>query len=98
MCLGTLVDALSEETDRVIAEVFNDLPQKVHLFTCVFYSSKQNQFILAQSAFQVIWKYDGKIPAKLNENVIASGWIPQPDLLAHKNTKLFITHGGSHSM
>ena len=44
MSLGTLVDALSEETDKIIADVFNHLPQKVHWFNCSLFIKKKNQF------------------------------------------------------
>ena len=30
-------------------------------------------------------------------NVLLKAWIPQPTVLAHPKTKVFITHGGSHS-
>lgn len=43
---------------------------------------------------KVIWKYeDTNLPNK-PDNVIISPWLPQRDLLAHPNLKLFVTHGG----
>ncbi|XP_043467651.1 uncharacterized protein LOC122501928 [Leptopilina heterotoma] len=35
-----------------------------------------------------------KLPNGLPSNVLSSKWIPQLQVLRHKNTKLFITHGG----
>ncbi|KAG8034235.1 hypothetical protein G9C98_001320, partial [Cotesia typhae] len=34
------------------------------------------------------------LPAGLPKNVITSTWLPQVAVLKHKNTKVFITHGG----
>ena len=47
---------------------------------------------------QVVWKYKGKPIANLGKNTMLKEWIPQNDLLSHENTKLFVTHGGTHSM
>ncbi|XP_049767196.1 UDP-glycosyltransferase UGT5-like [Schistocerca cancellata] len=46
---------------------------------------------------KVLWKWeDDSLPNK-PPNVMVSKWLPQADILAHKNVKLFITHGGLHS-
>lgn len=43
---------------------------------------------------KVIWKYeDTNLPNK-PANVMILPWLPQRDLLAHANLKLFVTHGG----
>lgn len=43
---------------------------------------------------RVLWKFeDDQMPNK-PDNVLISKWFPQPDILAHPNVKLFITHGG----
>ncbi|KAH8406761.1 hypothetical protein KR222_010009, partial [Zaprionus bogoriensis] len=43
---------------------------------------------------RVLWKFeDDQLPGKPS-NVFLSKWFPQPDILAHPNVKLFITHGG----
>ena len=42
----------------------------------------------------VIWKWDGEEMAGLPSNVVLQSWLPQQDLLAHHNLKVFVTHGG----
>jgi len=43
---------------------------------------------------RVLWKFeDDEMPGK-PANVLIKKWYPQPDILAHPNVKLFITHGG----
>ncbi|XP_044755555.1 UDP-glycosyltransferase UGT5-like [Coccinella septempunctata] len=45
----------------------------------------------------VIWKFeDTELPGK-PDNVIIRNWLPQNDIFAHKNVKLFISHGGLYS-
>ena len=50
--------------------------------------------VFAKLNHQVLWKFeDTNLPGK-PDNVFISDWFPQDDVLAHKNIKLFITHGG----
>lgn len=43
---------------------------------------------------KVMWKWESdSLPGK-PENVFTKAWWPQDDILAHRNVKLFITHGG----
>merc|ERR1711892_1120547 len=42
----------------------------------------------------VIWKWDEDNIPNLPPNVILRKWLPQQDLLAHPNLRVFVTHGG----
>ena len=44
-----------------------------------------------------IWKFHDQMH-DLGDNVKIVSWLPQNDLLAHANCKLFVTHCGSNSM
>lgn len=46
---------------------------------------------------RVIWKWETEKMDGLPSNVKLSKWLPQQDVLGHKNIKLFITHGGHGS-
>ncbi|KAK8724674.1 hypothetical protein OTU49_011203, partial [Cherax quadricarinatus] len=46
---------------------------------------------------RVIWKYEEELE-DVPDNVMISKWLPQQDILAHNNVKVFITHGGLLSM
>ncbi|KAK6621421.1 hypothetical protein RUM44_001228 [Polyplax serrata] len=49
---------------------------------------------LSQVKQKVLWKFEKENIPNLPKNVKISKWLPQSDILAHPNTKLFITHGG----
>ena len=42
----------------------------------------------------ILWKWDEDNIADLPKNVMIQKWVPQQDILAHPNLKLFVTHGG----
>lgn len=42
---------------------------------------------------KVIWKFEANLPNK-PDNVIIGKWLPQNDILAHPNVKVFISHCG----
>lgn len=47
--------------------------------------------------YRFLWKFESdesKLPMKVPDNVFIRAWMPQNDLLAHPNIKLFITHSG----
>ncbi|CAG9808016.1 unnamed protein product [Chironomus riparius] len=48
--------------------------------------------------YDVIWKWESNVMENQPDNVLISKWLPQRDLLDHKNIKLFITQGGHQSM
>ncbi|KAJ3641637.1 hypothetical protein Zmor_028133 [Zophobas morio] len=52
---------------------------------------------LAELPYQVLLKCDVDL-SKLPTNVVIRKWFPQKDLLAHSNVKVFVTHGGLHSI
>ncbi|XP_068150980.1 UDP-glycosyltransferase UGT5-like [Drosophila tropicalis] len=51
--------------------------------------------VFANLKLKVIWKWDKleHIPGN-SSNILYSKWLPQDDILAHPNIKLFITHAG----
>uniref|UniRef100_A0A1L8E201 Putative udp-glucoronosyl and udp-glucosyl transferase n=1 Tax=Nyssomyia neivai TaxID=330878 RepID=A0A1L8E201_9DIPT len=44
--------------------------------------------------YTFLWKFDNEKIPNIPKNVIIKRWIPQNDLLAHNNTKLFMSHCG----
>ncbi|KAH8283702.1 hypothetical protein KR018_012601, partial [Drosophila ironensis] len=59
-------------------------PQKLEIFLNVFRSLKQ----------RILWKFEDNSLPNLPANVKVEKWLPQRDILAHPNVKLFIAHGG----
>lgn len=42
---------------------------------------------------RVLWKYDDESIQNVPKNVLIRKWMPQNDILAHRNVILFISHG-----
>lgn len=62
-----------------------DMPsEKKAIFRNVFKKLKQ----------KVLWKFEDENLLDISNNVLIRSWLPQQDLLAHPNIKVFITHGG----
>ncbi|CAD7000181.1 unnamed protein product [Ceratitis capitata] len=62
-----------------------DMPkEKINLILSAFSQLKQD----------VLWKFENSSVGHLPPNVKIQSWLPQNDILAHPNVKVFITHGG----
>nr|XP_036212666.1 UDP-glycosyltransferase UGT5-like [Bactrocera oleae] len=59
-------------------------PAYLKIFIDVFRSMKQ----------RVLWKFENESIINLPPNVMVKKWLPQSDILAHPNVRVFITHGG----
>lgn len=82
---------LDEATEGAIYVSFgsflrsSDMPKaKYEAMLTVFRSIKQ----------RVLWKWESDTVPNLPANVMVKKWLPQSDIFAHKNMKLFISHGG----
>ncbi|KAG4070679.1 hypothetical protein HA402_013599 [Bradysia odoriphaga] len=59
-------------------------------------TEKLNEFVESFNSlkFKVLWKCDLTDVPNQSTNIFIRQWLPQSDILAHKNVRLFITHGG----
>ncbi|KAJ8980273.1 hypothetical protein NQ317_005131, partial [Molorchus minor] len=60
------------------------LPERKEMFLRIFKKLKQ----------KVLWKFEDENLPGQPTNVKIEKWLPQQDILAHPNVKVFITHGG----
>lgn len=47
---------------------------------------------------RVVWKWEDKTIPDIPDNVLVRKWLPQQEILAHPNVKLFIMQGGLQSL
>lgn len=59
-------------------------PEKRDVFLKIFSKLKQ----------KILWKWEDDVLPGQPPNMKLGKWLPQQDILAHPNVKLFITHGG----
>lgn len=61
-----------------------------------FPTEKREAFLktFAKLKQKVLWKWEDDVLPGQPDNVKLGKWLPQQDILAHPNVKLFITHGG----
>ncbi|XP_054730555.1 UDP-glucosyltransferase 2-like [Anastrepha obliqua] len=54
--------------------------------------------VMSKLPYKVLWNWaDNEYPGNAS-NIVYKSWLPQVDILAHPNIKLFITHGGKGSV
>lgn len=47
------------------------------------------------TSYRIVFSFKGKFPnRKIPNHIRLLTWVPQRDLLAHKKTLVFLTHGG----
>lgn len=59
--------------------------EKINMFVETFRGLKQ----------KVLWKFENESLTNIPSNVMIRQWVPQNDVLAHKNVVLFFSHGGN---
>ncbi|XP_062549713.1 UDP-glycosyltransferase UGT5-like [Armigeres subalbatus] len=67
-----------------------------HIQSKHFPRNKRDIFLKVFSKLKqkVLWKYEDSSIQDVPRNVLIRSWMPQNDILAHPNVKMFITHGG----
>jgi glucuronosyltransferase len=53
--------------------------------------------VFVKLGLRVLWKFEDET-WQFPENIMIRNWLPQNGILAHKNMKLFISHGGTLGM
>ncbi|XP_039314135.1 UDP-glycosyltransferase UGT5-like [Solenopsis invicta] len=96
---GEVVEKLPEDI-RVFLDGAKDGAIVISLGTNVKWKTlgldKINAVIMAVSKLKqrVVWKLDIEVPFEIPKNLMIVKWIPQNDVLSHKNMRAVWTHGG----
>ncbi|KXJ82204.1 hypothetical protein RP20_CCG015146 [Aedes albopictus] len=82
---------LDEANDGVIYFCMGSNIKSIH-----FPEEKRDAFLKVFSKLKqrVLWKFEDETMPNQPPNLMIKAWMPQNDILAHPNVKLFITHGG----
>jgi hypothetical protein len=100
---GAYVDPVVKPLPADIQKFLDSSPDGVILFSMGSIIKAVNWPVKKREAFvnvfsqlkqKVLWKYENETLPNKPENVMITKWLPQRDILNHKNIKLFITHGG----
>ncbi|XP_066139164.1 UDP-glycosyltransferase UGT5-like [Euwallacea fornicatus] len=69
-----------------------------HVRSKDFSAEKKSVFLKSfkKLNMRVLWKFEENLKG-VSDNVLIKKWVPQTDVLAHPNIKLFITHAGHGS-
>ncbi|KAJ3642482.1 hypothetical protein Zmor_025265 [Zophobas morio] len=67
-----------------------------NLKSAEFPSEKRDAFlnVFSKMKMKILWKWEEDVLPGQPKNVKLGKWLPQQEILAHPNVKLFITHGG----
>ncbi|CAG9768856.1 unnamed protein product [Ceutorhynchus assimilis] len=86
-----LQDFLDGATDGVIYFSMGS-----HLESKSFSEEKKKIFleVFRKTKLKVLWKFEDDLLPGKSDNVLIKKWLPQMDILAHPNVKLFLSHGG----
>ncbi|XP_065333889.1 UDP-glycosyltransferase UGT5-like [Cloeon dipterum] len=93
----------AEPLDKELESFFEGSPNGVILFSLGSLINKDNMDperlhtltkAMAAINYPILWRWDTTDVPNLPKNVKILPWIPQRDVLAHKNLRLFVTHGG----
>ncbi|XP_066142481.1 UDP-glucosyltransferase 2-like [Euwallacea fornicatus] len=91
---------------KELQEFFDNAEQGViyfsmgsHIRSANFSTKRMKLFlnVFSKLDLKVLWKFEEELPGK-PPNVLIKKWVPQTDVLAHPNLKLFITHAGHGSI
>ncbi|XP_065219039.1 UDP-glycosyltransferase UGT5-like isoform X41 [Planococcus citri] len=101
--VGGMNIVASKELPKNIEKFINESKHGVVYFCMgsllrgeTFPPEKREAFLYAFSKIpqRVLWKWEGDVLPGKSDNIMISKWMPQRDILAHPNVKLFISHGG----